>query len=89
MEELEQPKQENSLGSNTNFGKFKDAENLMKAYNNLEAEFTKKSQRLASLESENLAREKDANKRLEIGKKVDEFATKFEIQKLTFSKSHR
>ena len=81
MEELEQPKQENSLGSNANFGKFKDAESLMKAYNNLEAKNKKKSQRLASLESENLAREKDANKRLEIEKKVDEFATKFEIIK--------
>ncbi len=81
MEELEQPKQEESLGSNENLGKFKDAESLLKAYNSLEAEFTKKSQRLASLESENTKREIEANKRLEIEKKVDEFATKFEIIK--------
>lgn len=81
MEDLEQPKQENSLGSNENFGKFKDAESLLKAYNSLEAEFTKRSQRLATLESENTAREKDASKRLEIEKKVDEFATKFDIIK--------
>lgn len=30
-------------------GKFKNAEELLKAYNNLEAEFTKKSQKLSSL----------------------------------------
>ena len=41
MENLEQPQNEN-LGSNENFGKFKDAQTLLKAYNNLEAEFTKK-----------------------------------------------
>ncbi len=81
MEDLEQPKQENSLGSNDNFGKFKDAESLLKAYNNLEAEFTKKSQKLASLENENIKRENETNKRLEIEKKVDEFATKFDIIK--------
>ena len=51
MENLEQPNQ--NLGSNVDFGKFKDAESLVKAYSSLEAEFTKKSQRLALLESEN------------------------------------
>ena len=50
-ENLEQPI-ETDLGSK-GFGKFKDAESLLKAYNNLQAEFTKKSQKLASLESEN------------------------------------
>lgn len=40
-----------SAGSE-NLGKFKDAESLLKAYNSLQAEFTKKSQRLSELESE-------------------------------------
>ena len=38
--ELEQPK---NWGSNENFGKFKDAESLLKAYTSLQSEFTKKS----------------------------------------------
>lgn len=38
--------------TSTNFGKFKDAESLVKAYNLLQAEFTKKSQRLSELEGE-------------------------------------
>lgn len=32
------------------FGKFKDAKNLLEAYNNLEAEFTRKCQKLAEFE---------------------------------------
>ena len=32
------------------FGKFKDAASLLEAYNNLEAEFTRRSQRLRELE---------------------------------------
>lgn len=40
-----QPEQEN-------FGKFKSAEDLLQAYNNLEAEFTKKCQRLSMLEKD-------------------------------------
>lgn len=35
-----------------NLGKFKDVESLMKAYNSLQSEFTKKSQRLSELENE-------------------------------------
>ena len=50
MEELEQPT--NIEGSKQEFGKFKDAESLIKAYESLESEFTKKSQRLAMLENE-------------------------------------
>ena len=34
-----------------NLGKFKDAESLLKAYNSLQTEFTKKSQRLSELEN--------------------------------------
>lgn len=79
MENLEQP-QEN-LGSNVSFGKFKDAESLLKAYNSLEAEFTKKSQRLANLESENERVLKEQEKSIELDKRVDEFVTKFEIAK--------
>lgn len=54
---------ESEVGSQTNsvrqatperedFGKFKSAEDLLQAYNNLEAEFTKKCQRLSALEKE-------------------------------------
>lgn len=37
----------------TNLGKFKDAQSLLKAYNSLQTEFTKKSQRLSELENSN------------------------------------
>ena len=39
------------LKGSVNFGKFKDAESLLKAYNSLQTEFTKKSQRLSELEN--------------------------------------
>lgn len=35
----------------TKYGKFQDAESLVKAYNSLQAEFTKKSQRVSELEN--------------------------------------
>ena len=75
MEKLEQPNE--NYGSN-NFGKFKDADSLMKAYSNLEAEFTKKSQKLAQLEEENKIIEQENSRKAEIERKVDEFVTKFE-----------
>lgn len=64
MEEnvIEQPVLETEgLGAQTDsenqegsiFGKFKDAKNLLNAYNNLQAEFTRKSQKLAEFEKEN------------------------------------
>ncbi len=74
MEKLEQPE---NLGSNA-FGKFKDAESLMRAYSNLESEFTKKSQKLAQLESEKENEQKIISRKAEIERKVDEFVTKFE-----------
>lgn len=40
-----------TLKGSTNLGKFKDAESLLKAYNSLQTEFTKKSQRLSELEN--------------------------------------
>lgn len=58
MENLEQPI-ENNLGSKEDIGKFKDTESLLKAYNNLQAEFTKKSQRLAELETESEQKQKE------------------------------
>ena len=79
IENLEQPINEEK-GSNE-FGKFKDAESLLKAYNNLEAEFTKKSQKLASLESESLKNQNELNKKAEQERVVDEFVSKFEIAK--------
>ena len=78
MEELEQPN--NEMGSKQ-FGKFKDAESLLKAYNNLEAEFTKKSQKLASLELENAKTQSEINKQNEQEKAVEEFVSKFEFAK--------
>lgn len=78
-ENLEQPNQ--NSGSNTEFGKFKDAESLIKAYSNLEAEFTKKSQKLAMLESE-VNKEKQEQTRLEeLDNQVEDFVTKFEAVK--------
>lgn len=79
MENLEQPAIED-MGSKM-YGKFKDAESLLKAYNNLEAEFTKKSQRLSLLESENVKTQNDLNKKAENDKRVDEFVSKFNIAK--------
>lgn len=79
MENLEQPI-EKDLGSN-DFGKFKDAESLLKAYNSLEAEFTKKSQRLALLETETNKTKQELSLRAEQAKRVDEFVNKFEIVK--------
>lgn len=79
MENLEQPI-EKDLGSNM-YGKFKDAESLLKAYNSLESEFTKKSQRLSLLENENLKTQNEINKKAEQETRVDEFVNKFEIAK--------
>lgn len=79
MENLEQPIE--TTGSKNEFGKFKDAESLLKAYNNLEAEFTKKSQKLATLESETEKIQEQTNKQVEIERKIDEFVTKFEAVK--------
>ena len=76
---LEQP-QNGNLGSKE-FGKFKDASSLLKAYNNLEAEFTKKSQRLSLLECENERVQQEISKKAEMERKVDEFVTKFEVAK--------
>ncbi len=81
MEELEQPIIKENEGSKENFGKFKDAESLVKAYTNLEAEFTKKSQRLAELEMQNETATKEQNRQAEIDKKVNEFVAKFDIVK--------
>lgn len=80
MENLEQPI-ENNLGSKEDIGKFKDTESLLKAYNNLQAEFTKKSQRLAELETESEQKQKEKIRQAEIDKQVDEFAAKFDIVK--------
>lgn len=78
MEDLEQPIEKQ--GSN-NFGKFKDVESLLKAYNNLESEFTKKSQKLSMLENENASKQLAQEKILEHNKQVDEFVSKFAIAK--------
>ncbi len=80
MENMEQPNLQD-LGSKENFGKFKDAESLLKAYSSLEAEFTKKSQKLATLENQALEHEKLVSQTQENERKVNEFITKFEVAK--------
>ena len=76
--ELEQPL---DMGSKENFGKFKDSESLLKAYNSLQAEFTKKSQKLATLESETEKQNEIKNKQAALHQRVEDFVTKFDIVK--------
>lgn len=52
-------------------GKFKSVEALLDAYNNLEKEFTKKSQRLSQLEKDKTVEEENLNE--ELGKKFHTF----------------
>ena len=80
MKEIMEQPEVKTDGSNE-FGKFKDVESLLKAYNSLEAEFTKKSQKLASIETENAKTQSELNKIAEQEKKIDEFVSKFEIAK--------
>ena len=47
--------QEAPIQQGSSIGKFKDAESLLEAYNNLQAEFTRKCQKLAQYEKENLS----------------------------------
>ena len=75
--ELEQPEVE--MGSKENFGKFKDAESLLKAYTSLEAEFTKKSQKLANLEMQTEKQNEEIQKQEMLNKRVEEFVSKFDI----------
>ena len=49
-ESLPNNSQQTDAGSG-NLGKFKDVESLLKAYNSLQTEFTKKSQRLSEIEN--------------------------------------
>lgn len=46
-------------------GKFKDANALLEAYNNLEKEFTKKCQRLSELEKDKIKEEEELDKKVE------------------------
>ncbi len=50
---VEEVSNTSSLDNGSNFGKFKDATSLLNAYNNLEKEFTKKSQKLSELMKSN------------------------------------
>jgi hypothetical protein len=79
MEELEQPTVENE--GSKELGKFKDANSLLKAYNSLQAEFTKKSQKLAQLENDNERMQNEQTKKVEQEKEIEEFVSKFEIAK--------
>ena len=72
--ELEQPNLEPENYENTpsenqdgsNYGKFKDAKTLLDAYNSLQAEFTRKSQKLAEIQ-----KEKEKNAVFEIQDNLD------------------
>ena len=61
------------------FGKFKDAQSLLKAYNALQTEFTKKSQRLSELENSNteFSREEKINRAIELLEQNHSIANKF------------
>ena len=48
------------LNNGSPYGKFKDAKSLLNAYNNLEAEFTRKSQKLSEILKENLSQKESA-----------------------------
>ena len=63
---IEESVSQNLKGS-INLGKFKDTESLLKAYNSLQTEFTKKSQRLSELENSKTEfnKEEKLNKALE------------------------
>ncbi|MDE6586639.1 MAG: hypothetical protein K2K80_08180 [Clostridia bacterium] len=52
---------ENENTAAAELGKFKSVEALLNAYRALEAEFTRRNQRLKELENENKAREKDVS----------------------------
>ena len=65
--ELEEENENLIAQSEGSLGKFKDAESLLKAYNNLQVEFTKKCQKLSALENEKnktIFYEEDWNKRV-------------------------
>lgn len=67
---LETDNDENILSENqdgSNYGKFKDAKTLLEAYNSLQAEFTRKSQKLAEIQ-----REKEKNAVFETPNSLDE-----------------
>lgn len=57
---------QNSTDGSINLGKFKDAESLLKAYNSLQTEFTKKSQKLSELENSNTEFNKEEKLKLAI-----------------------
>ena len=61
------------------FGKFKDAESLLKAYNSLQTEFTKKSQRLSELENSKteFSRDEKINKAIKDLEQDHDIAKKF------------
>ncbi len=51
IEQLEAEPENNSVNSESSmYGKFKDAQTLLEAYNSLQAEFTRKSQKLAEFQ---------------------------------------
>ena len=54
------------------FGKFKDAKNLLEAYNNLQSEFTRKCQKLAEYEK-NAQKENDEKNDCKEYKDIDDF----------------
>ena len=58
-----------------NLGKFKDAESLLKAYNSLQTEFTKKSQRLSELENS----KSEFNRDEKINKAIEELTQNHSI----------
>lgn len=55
----EEKSAESEVGSQGELGKFKSASDLLEAYNNLQAEFTRKCQLLSSLQKDKMQKEED------------------------------
>ncbi|MBQ8844913.1 MAG: hypothetical protein IJ008_02725 [Clostridia bacterium] len=63
IEEIDEQKSE--AKKSVSFGKFKDVEALLNAYENLEKEFTKKCQLLSEFEKDKVCKEEEKSKNLE------------------------
>ena len=68
-------------------GKFKSVEALLDAYNNLEKEFTKKSQRLSQLEKDKTVEEENLNE--ELDKKFHTFLSKRKVSVMNLKKKFK
>lgn len=92
METIEQPKvDENSAqfdSTEGSIGKFKDATRLLEAYNNLQAEFTRKSQELSELKKQNLQADELSKKENALPNQIDSGASENNSREENFVKNN-